>query len=615
MKPTLLPQPRILTAVDGAYAISESLFILLAVSTPPSILFTARRIQQALQSSLNLHWVIGCGWAIPQEQVGLILRLAPDEINHPQGYRLQVLPEGIRLTGYDEAGLFYGACTLCQLISQAEQPSLPAVEINDWPDIPARGVMLDISRDKVPQMATLYELVDRLASWKINQLQLYTENTFMYTNHPEVWAEASPMTGEEILALDAYCRERYIELVPNQNSFGHMERWLNHPRYAPLAEIHGPFQSPWGVFQGPFGLAPLNPGSLELLRSLYDELLPYFSSRKFNVGCDETIDLGQGQTKEACQKLGVPRVYLDFMLKIYTEVSRHGFQMQFWGDIVNEHPELVPELPKDVIGLLWGYEADHPFDIQTERFAKAHVPFYVCPGTSAWNSLTGRTDNALGNLVNAAQNGIKFGACGFLNTDWGDAGHWQVFPVSFLGYAVGAAYAWCLSANQELDVPQALSLFAFADKTGIMGRLAYQLGNLHLETGLVIPNATAFFGALQRPLEVIRDFPGIDAAAFKQMPEKIDAVLSGLKASQMARPDAVLVQREFVNTGRLMRHACRRVELALESDPARSTHLRRDLKQDLEEFLVEYKAIWLERNRPGGLPHSTARFQEMINEY
>jgi hypothetical protein len=148
-----------------------------------------------------------------------------------------------------------------------------------------------------------------------------------------------------------------------------------------------------------------------------------------------------------------------------------------------------------------------------------------------------------------------------------------------------------------------------------MGRLAYQLGNLHLETGLVIPNATAFFGALQRPLEVIRDFPGIDAAAFKQMPEKIDAVLSGLKASQMARPDAVLVQREFVNTGRLMRHACRRVELALESDPARSTHLRRDLKQDLEEFLVEYKAIWLERNRPGGLPHSTARFQEMINEY
>ena len=88
--------------------------------------------------------------------------------------------------------------------------------------------MLDISRNRVPTMQTLLELVDLLASWKINQLQLYTEHTFAYRNHPIVWADASPMTGEEILALDAYCRERFIELVPNQNSYGHMTPWLIH---------------------------------------------------------------------------------------------------------------------------------------------------------------------------------------------------------------------------------------------------------------------------------------------------------------------------------------------------------------------------------------------------
>ena len=54
------------------------------------------------------------------------------------------------------------------------------------------------------------------------------------------------MTGEEILALDAYCRERFIELVPNQNSFGHMERWLPLARYADLAETHDWFDTPWG---------------------------------------------------------------------------------------------------------------------------------------------------------------------------------------------------------------------------------------------------------------------------------------------------------------------------------------------------------------------------------
>lgn len=88
--------------------------------------------------------------------------------------------------------------------------------------------MLDISRDKVPTLETTFALVDRLASWKINQFQLYTEHTFAYRHHEEVWAKASPFTGDDILALDAYCHERYIELVPNQNSFGHLHRWFEH---------------------------------------------------------------------------------------------------------------------------------------------------------------------------------------------------------------------------------------------------------------------------------------------------------------------------------------------------------------------------------------------------
>jgi len=113
---------------------------------------------------------------------------------------------------------------------------LVCIDINDWPDFPNRGVLLDISRDKVPTMKTLYELVDLLSEWKINQFQLYTEHTFAYRNHGVVWDKAGPMTGEEILALDMYCRERFVELVPNQNSFAHMERWLKHKEYLHLAE-------------------------------------------------------------------------------------------------------------------------------------------------------------------------------------------------------------------------------------------------------------------------------------------------------------------------------------------------------------------------------------------
>ena len=269
--------------------------------------------------------------------------------------------------------------TLTQILDQCGG-DLPTLRVTDWPDFPNRGLMLDISRDKVPTMETLYALVDLLASWKINQLQLYTEHTFAYQNHPEVWADASPMTGEEILALDAYCQARFVELVPNQNSFGHMHRWFEHERYLPLAEAPEGSMTPWGFFyEGPFSLAPTEPASLELVRELFDELLPHFSSPQFNVGCDETFDVGQGRSKEVVEEKGEGRVYLDFLLKIYREVKARRRTMQFWGDIIVHHPDLVAELPRDCIALEWGYDAQHPFNEHGAIFANSGIPFYVCP--------------------------------------------------------------------------------------------------------------------------------------------------------------------------------------------------------------------------------------------
>ena len=135
-----------------------------------------------------------------------MLRVATSAVRHAQGYRLTVSASGIEVVAHDEAGLFYAVCTLQQIIGQCGR-SLPCLTISDWPDFPARGVMLDISRDKVPTMDTLYALVDTLASWKVNQIQLYTEHTFAYRAYPDVWANASAITGQEVIELDAYCPE------------------------------------------------------------------------------------------------------------------------------------------------------------------------------------------------------------------------------------------------------------------------------------------------------------------------------------------------------------------------------------------------------------------------
>jgi len=614
--PDFLPVPRHLEMTGDRFHLTDGRLILLDSPNPQSLRFAAGRFQQALSDRFGLSWQVVASRATPYDQIALTLRVSPEQ-THPQGYELTITSDRILIEARDDAGILYGVCTLIQLIeSAALHPSLLTLHIQDWPDFPVRGVMLDISRDKVPTMETTLALVDMLAGWKVNQLQLYTEHTFAYRNHPEVWANASPFTGQEIMELDAFCRERHIELVPNQNSFGHLTHWLIHPRYKPLAEVEGDFDVPWGRHEGPFSLCPLDPGSLELVRSMYDELLPHFTSRLFNVGCDETFDVGQGRSQAEVERRGAGRVYLDFLLKIYREVKAHGRTMQFWGDIIVQHPELIPELPKDVIALEWGYEASHPFDDHGAKFAASGIPFYVCPGTSSWCSLAGRTDNALGNLISAAENGLKHGAIGYLNTDWGDRGHWQFLPISFIGLAMGAAYSWALEANRRVDVAQAVSWHAFRDPTGAMGRVAYDLGNVYRAVGIEPHNSSALFWVFHRPLDQMKaGYPGVTSVTLKQTLKVVDHAMRGLGKHKMQRPDADLIVREFELTARMLRHACQRGLLALEQRPARAATLRRKLAIDLREIVREYKRLWLARNRPGGLADSLARFDLARRDY
>jgi hexosaminidase len=600
----LLPVPRHLEMLAGVHTLADSRLLLLDVPDPAALLPAAHKLQRALRERTHLVWEATASTTAPAEAIGLALRVDPRAVRRTQGYRLSIKEQGITIEAHDSAGAYYAVCTLAQIIERCGR-ALPCLHISDWPDYPARGVMLDISRDRVPSMQTLHALVDMLAGWKINQLQLYTEHTFAYHQHPEVWADASPVTGQEIMALDAFCRERYVELVPNQNSFGHFERWLVHPRYAPLSEGATPNMT----------LCPTDPGSLELVRSLYDELLPHFASTMFNVGCDET-QVGSGRSKDECARRGVGRVYLDFLLAVYKEVTKRGRIMQFWGDIIMNYPELIPELPKDTVALEWGYEADHPFAEHGARFASSGIPFYVCPGTSSWNSLAGRTDNALANIRNAAENGLRHGAIGLLNTDWGDRGHWQALPISYLGFAAGAAYSWCVKSAPSLDLPQALSMHAFADSSGEMGRLAYDLGNVYRTVGVEPRNSTVPFHVLQMPLGSIREkFPTIRAEDYALTLDAISQAMRQLTRERMRRSDAQLIKDEFLNTARLLQHSCRRGLLALEGGADGPEEARRQLNFDMMGIIQEYSRLWLARNRPGGLADSVRRLEKARVDY
>ena len=554
-----------------------------------------------------LQAALGDGWRITHGKPAghILFRIVP-HVAGAQSYRLRVAPESICAEAQDRAGLFYAAVTLAQLINLSGD-ALPACEITDAPDFPVRGVMLDISRDKVPTMETLYWLVDLLAGLKVNQLQLYMEHTFAYRGHEEVWQNASPMTAEEIRALDAYCRERCVELVPNQNSFGHLERWLTLPRYNALAELpQGGAPLPWGGTRDvPTSLCPTDPRSVAFLEDLYDQLLPNFTSRLFNVGCDEVFDLrGAGRSAAFVREQGEGRVYLDFLKKVHGLVTRRERRMAFWGDIIIRYPELVPELPKDAVALEWGYEADHPFDAHGALFAASGMLFYVCPGTSTWNSLAGRTTNMRANLLAAAESGIKHSASGYLIADWGDNGHWQPLSVSLAGYVYGAALSWGTAQNRDIDLATATDHFGGTEG---LGSVLLELGDAYLSCGALRGNSTELFQIMSQP-KTRAPASGVTVETLQHVLAEVERLEQNLPA----RPHTSIIEHETRHVIRLLRAACYRGFALLKGadSPTLATSAH-----DWDGLMAEHARVWRLRNRGGGLTDSLARFAVIRREY
>lgn len=613
----LLPCPREVATPGGGFALPDRP----TLSLKGAVTGGARQRLTAELETLGVRPRI-----VSDRETDIRMEIEPS-IEGAESYRLDLGPSGVRLRAADPAGLYYGASTLAQwlrihLLGQGHGPRMvPSLEVSDRPDFPHRGVMLDISRDKVPTLDTLKQLIDLLAGWKINQLQLYMEHTFAYQGHETVWRDADPLTPTEVRELDVYCRARFIELVPNQNSFGHFHRWLVHEPYRQLAESPGGIEHPFSFEREPYSLCPTDPGSLELLADLYDQLLPCFASRQLNVGLDETFDLGSDRSAAACEERGKGRVYLDFLRQVHRLVTERGHRMQFWGDVILEHPSLIEDLPEDAIALEWGYEADHPFAVDVRRFAASGLDFYVCPGTSSWNSFAGRTRNAVENLAAAATQGLAQGAAGYLITDWGDHGHLQPLPVSYPGFAAGAAFAWNVKTAQEpLRIPLAqwLDLHALRDRGGQAGIAVADLGDAYLHTGADAANGSALFFTLifaHKP-SAERRTDGMTEHHLKRTLEYVEQAVAPLSAARMERDDAALIQREFAWVADVLRLACGLAEarLGIGNDrplSALPAAIRGDLSRQLNALIEQHREIWLGRNRPGGLDHSASRLRHV----
>ena len=537
----------------------------------------------------------------------------------PQSYKI-IIGEKINISYGDDAGAYYASVTLNQLLSEK---SVEYCELYDEPQLKVRGFMYDISRDKVSKLSTLKKIVDLLALLKYNHFELYVEGfSFEYKSFEHYLEEDGFITLEEYKELEKYCNDRFIDLVPNQNGFGHMTDWLEKEEFADLRICpNGSYI--WGRNRKASTLNPLKEGSIELIKKMYADMLPYSNSKYFNMNFDEPFELGLELTEEECEKVGKGNLYIDYALKAYDVIKSYNKTPLIWGDVLINNSDLLYRLPKDMIFVDWGYDATYKFGRHGKLLRKKDIQFMTAPGTTSWCSWSTRGKDWLENITNAINATKAEGGLGVLLTDWGDFGHLQFLPVSYAPIVYCGLYSWTCREASYLKVADFLNKFVFKDKNEIIGDWFIDFGNCYQLEKQYFGNQTATFRTFMwaaaavvdvksgDPKEII-DFykqkmiytclPTVKHKAFKKYFKYAKELL---ELSDMQADDKDLVISECIQSIDVMSMI---QDLSIcfndDVDVKEKLAILQEVKNNKENIVETQKRLWLARNKSGGLNNS-----------
>ncbi len=378
-----------------------------------------------------------------------------DDSLNEEAYLLVVDELGIKICSKTDVGAFYAFTTLNQLINH--EGVIPYCEIKDEPDLKIRGFMMDISRAKVPKLDTIKKVIDLLSNLKYNHFELYIEGfSLESTKYPQTLKDGNYLTFVEYEELEEYAYEHFIDLVPNENGFGHMQDWLLLDEFKHLSEVDDLFEM-WGSKRTSSTLDVTNPESIELVKNLYDDFLPHTKSKYFNMNFDEPFELGHGKSKEYVEKVGIGNAFVDYFLKLYDHVKKYEKIPMIWGDVLLKHPDAIKRLPKDVIFIDWGYNVDYPYHKNLKLLSELDIKFMSAPATSTWGVITSRYLEMITTIRNACFYTRAYNGEGMLLTDWGDLGHLQYLPYSYPGIIYGAMCSWNVDDSPEYLIKDVLS--------------------------------------------------------------------------------------------------------------------------------------------------------------
>ncbi|MFR9239225.1 MAG: beta-N-acetylhexosaminidase [Clostridium baratii] len=594
----LIPRPKEYKETLEQFIINKKTKIVLSNHCTSNELETALMLKEAIkdESGITLNITKSFKEGYSENEIRIII----DNLLEKEEYKLNIKDKYIEIIGSESSGVYYGIQTLIQILKQ-DGIRLRGINIEDSPYFKNRGYFADITRGKVPSLETLKKLADKLSFYKVNQMQLYIEHTFAFEDMSEVWRDKDPITAEEILILDEYCKKRHIELIPSLATFGHLYEVLRTKSYKDLCELENSRESEYSYIDrmAHHTLDVSNNKSLELVYNMLNEFIPLFSSNKFNICCDETFDLGKGKSKDIAEEIGSGKLYVDFLNKVISFVKKYNKTVLFWGDVILNHKELLKDIPEDTICLNWDYWCKAT-ENNTRTIWESNRKQWVCPGTGGWSHLMNLIENSFENINRMVSYGVKYGAGGILNTDWGDYGHINSFSNSVPSIIYGASLSWNPNIEKDFDYEyKAISLLEYGDESLQLANVLKELSECQ-----TIGWSELIWWKERYNDKVKADFKKLDTYKIKESYEKAKEVEERLLILSTRLKNKEFIE-EFILSANgialindffltLLKEEFNKNEVATFNTP-------KNLARYLEEWLYDYSVKWRENNKESEL--------------
>ncbi|MBZ0199728.1 MAG: beta-N-acetylhexosaminidase, partial [Ignavibacteriaceae bacterium] len=336
-------------------------------------------------------------------------------------------------------GLFYGAMSLIQLLEKAADKKLPLLKIVDSPDMNVRGISDDISRGQVSTLDNFKKIIQHIARYKMNVYMPYLEDMLVFDAYPTIGVNRGALTKAEVKELVDFAAKHFVDVIPIFQTLGHYENILAQEEFLKYAE-----------FSGAASLNVSNDSTYKFLETMLKEVFDIFPSKYFHMGADESYDVGLGKSKNLVDETNIATVHANHYKKVYDIAKKYDKTVLMYGDIILKHPEILSQLPKDIIIVDWHYRADYNYP-SAQKFKEAGFEYYV--SAASWNFLTTfpTNVNALPNIKNIVRSGLQNNSAGMINSNWGDYGAETFKELILFDYAWSAQCSWNLE-NSDIDV-------------------------------------------------------------------------------------------------------------------------------------------------------------------